>query len=123
MGAKKTCTGNPLLGNLAEMARDAANKTKNVSLQKENKETIEKINTEGWQAFCEYAQKYSQKGKGCECCIWIDEEVKKALEKMRAAAGNAPIKYLADAAIRTFIEEHRGDITLAISTCGEGDII
>lgn len=113
MAEKKTIPTNPL-GNLAELTREVIS----------NDDPTNTVNTEvstneepdGWARFTDYArQYYNAKTKSRGATVWIDEDVKAALDTIKSTgACNIPVRHLVSAAVRTFIEEHKKEITKAI---------
>lgn len=73
--------------------------------------------TDGWSRFSDYAHQYNDvEGKSRGVTVWIDEEVKAALEKIKSTgACNVPVRHLVSAAVRTFIEEHKEEIQKAMA--------
>lgn len=113
MKTKKIVT-NQLNASLADIARQTI-KSDDVQV-KESAHIISQA-TDGWSRFKDYASKYNEvEGKSRGATVWIDEDVKAALEKIKSTgACNVPIRHLVSAAVRTFIEEHKEKIQEAIN--------
>lgn len=113
MKTKKIVT-NQLNASLADIARQTI-KSDDVQV----KESVPIISqaTDGWSRFKDYATQYNEvEGKSRGATVWIDEEVKAALEKIKSTgACNVPVRHLVSAAVRTFIEEHKEKIQEAIN--------
>lgn len=79
--------------------------------------SIISTSTDGWSRFTDYAHQYNDvEGKSRGVTVWIDEEVKTALEKIKSTgACNVPVRHLVSAAVRTFIEEHKAEIQKAMA--------
>lgn len=112
---KKPAMASPLAMNLAEMARQATSQTSAPAPKQENT-TIVSEAADGWSRFTDYAHQYNDvEGKSRGATVWIDEDVKAALEKIKnTGACNVPVRHLVSAAVRTFIEEHKADIKSAM---------
>ena len=112
---KKPAMASPLAMNLAEMARQATSQTSAPAPKKEST-TIVSEAADGWSRFTDYAHQYNDvEGKSRGATVWIDEDVKAALEKIKnTGACNVPVRHLVSAAVRTFIEEHKADIKNAM---------
>ena len=110
---KKTVMSNPLLGNLADITRQTTQQA--VAPKQESASIVSKA-TDGWSRFTDYAhQSNDVEGKSRGVTVWIDEDVKAALEKIKSTgACNVPVRHLVSAAVRTFIEEHKTDIKSAM---------
>lgn len=111
---KKTVTSNPL-GSLAALTRQATNQTA-APAPKQESAPIRSEATDGWSRFTDYAHQYNDvEGKSRGATVWIDEDVKAALEKIKnTGACNVPVRHLVSAAVRTFIEEYKTDIKSAM---------
>ena len=112
---KKTVVSNPLLGNLADITRQTTQQAA-APAQKQESAPIVSEATDGWSRFTDYAHQYNDvEGKSRGVTVWIDEDVKAALEKIKSTgACNVPVRHLVSAAVRTFIEEHKADIKSAM---------
>lgn len=112
---KKPAMASPLAMNLAEMARQATSQT-SAPAPKQESTTIVSEAADGWSRFTDYAHQYNDvEGKSRGATVWIDEDVKAALEKIKnTGACNVPVRHLVSAAVRTFIEEHKTDIKNAM---------
>ena len=112
---KKPAMASPLAMNRAAMARQATSQTTAPATKKESV-PIESEATDGWSRFTDYAHQYnSAEEKSRGATVWIDEDVKAALEKIKnTGACNVPVRHLVSAAVRTFIEEHKADIKSAM---------
>lgn len=112
---KKPAMASPLAMNLAEMARQATSQTPTPAPKQEST-TIVSEAADGWSRFTDYAHQYNDvEGKSRGATVWIDEDVKAALEKIKnTGACNVPVRHLVSAAVRTFIEEHKTDIKNAM---------
>lgn len=112
---KKTVVSNPLLGNLADITRQTTRQT-TAPAPKQESAPIASNATDGWSRFCDYANQYNNvEGKSRGATVWIDEDVKAALEKIKAKACNLPLRHLVSAAVRTFIDQNKEDIQKAIT--------
>lgn len=102
---QKSVVTNPL-ASLSELTRQTV---------KESTPIVSKAK-DGWPRFCDYANQYnSVESKSRGVTVWIDEEVKAALDKIKSSgACNVPVRHLVSAAVRTFIEEHKEDIVKAM---------
>lgn len=112
---KKTVVSNPLLGNLADITRQTTQQAAAPAPKQESAPIVSEA-TDGWSRFTDYAHQYNDvEGKSRGVTVWIDEDVKAALEKIKSTgACNVPVRHLVSAAIRTFIEEHKADIKSAM---------
>ena len=112
---KKTVVSNPLLGNLADITRQTTKQTAAPAPKQESAPIVSEA-TDGWSRFTDYAHQYNDvEGKSRGVTVWIDEDVKAALEKIKSTgACNVPVRHLVSAAVRTFIEEHKTDIKSAM---------
>lgn len=112
---KKTVVSNPLLGNLADITRQTTQQTAAPAPKQESAPIVSEA-TDGWSRFTDYAHQYNDvEGKSRGVTVWIDEDVKAALEKIKSTgACNVPVRHLVSAAVRTFIEEHKADIKSAM---------
>ena len=112
---KKPAMASPLAMNLAEIARQATSQT-SAPAPKQESTTIVSEAADGWSRFTDYAHQYNDvEGKSRGATVWIDEDVKAALEKIKnTGACNVPVRHLVSAAVRTFIEEHKTDIKNAM---------
>lgn len=113
MKTKKIVT-NQLNASLADIARQTI---KSDDVQVKESVPIASQATDGWSRFKDYATQYNEvEGKSRGATVWIDEEVKAALEKIKSTgACNVPVRHLVSAAVRTFIEEHKEKIQEAIN--------
>lgn len=113
---KKIVHTNPLLDNLADLTRQATLRQESTPAPKQESATIVSEASDGWSRFTEYAHQYNDvEGKSRGATVWIDEDVKAALEKIKnTGACNVPVRHLVSAAVRTFIEEHKADIKSAM---------
>lgn len=118
MAEKKTkrAVSNQLTTNLADLARQTVNQRVDIAITKQKSSPIVSQTTDGWSRFKDYAHQYNdveEKSRGVT--VWIDEEVKAALEKIKSTgACNIPVRHLVSAAVRTFIEEHKDEIQSAM---------
>lgn len=114
---KKPAMASPLSMNLAEIARQTTSQTP-APAPKQEITTIVSEAADGWSRFVDYAHQYNDvEGKSRGVTVWIDEDVKAALEKIKSTgACNVPVRHLVSAAVRTFIEEHKADIKSAMET-------
>ena len=112
---KKTVVSNPLLGNLADITRQTTQQAAAPASKQESAPIVSEA-TDGWSRFTDYAHQYNDvEGKSRGVTVWIDEDVKAALEKIKSTgACNVPVRHLVSAAVRTFIEEHKADIKSAM---------
>ena len=112
---KKTVVSNPLLGNLADITRQTPQQAAAPAPKQESAPIVSEA-TDGWSRFTDYAHQYNDvEGKSRGVTVWIDEDVKAALEKIKSTgACNVPVRHLVSAAVRTFIEEHKADIKSAM---------
>ena len=112
---KKTVVSTPLLGNLADITRQTTQQAAAPASKQESAPIVSEA-TDGWSRFTDYAHQYNDvEGKSRGVTVWIDEDVKAALEKIKSTgACNVPVRHLVSAAVRTFIEEHKADIKNAM---------
>ena len=112
---KKTVMSNLLLGNLADITRQTTQQAAAPASKQESAPIVSEA-TDGWSRFTDYAHQYNDvEGKSRGATVWIDEDVKAALEKIKSTgACNVPVRHLVSAAVRTFIEEHKADIKSAM---------
>ena len=112
---KKTVMSIPLLGNLADITRQTTQQAAAPASKQESAPIVSEA-TDGWSRFTYYAHQYNDvEGKSRGATVWIDEDVKAALEKIKSTgACNVPVRHLVSAAVRTFIEEHKADIKSAM---------
>lgn len=72
----------------------------------------------GWDSFVKFAQEYNDNVVDRGITVWIDGNLKNALDKIKnSGACDIPIRHLASAAIRVFIEQNREDIESALKMC------
>lgn len=114
----KTVTSNPLLGNLADITRQTTRQVTATPASKKESAPIVSNATDGWSRFNDYAHQYNDvEGKSRGVTVWIDEDIKAALEKIKTTgACNVPVRHLVSAAVRTFIEEHKTEIQKAMDS-------
>ena len=112
---KKTVVSNPLLGILADITRQTTKQTAAPAPKQESAPIVSSA-TDGWSRFSDYAHQYNDvEGKSRGATVWIDEDVKAALDKIKSTgACNVPVRHLVSAAVRTFIEEHKAEIQKAM---------
>lgn len=112
----KTVNSNPMLMNLASLTRQATQQSEPTPAPKQESAPIVSEAADGWSRFTDYAHQYNDvEGKSRGVTVWIDEDVKAALEKIKSTgACNVPVRHLVSAAVRTFIEEHKTDIKSAM---------
>lgn len=114
----KTVNTNPL-ASLTDLTRNATQAK--VAPAPKEKTNITSEAADGWGRFCDYAHQYNDvESKSRGVTVWIDEDIKQALDKIKLAACNVPVRHLVSAAVRTFIEEHNKEIKEAIMQSGNG---
>lgn len=113
---QKTVNTNPLVS-LSDIARSVAQSPQQPAApEPASRASISSDVTDGWSRFCDYANQYDEMGsKSHGVTVWIDEDVKAALEKIKAKACNLPLRHLVSAAVRTFIDQNKEDIQKAIT--------
>lgn len=113
---QKPVSTNPLLNDLANLTRDTVQPERVPTRVKQEKSSVVSDATDGWLRFSDYAHQYNNvEGKSRGATVWIDEEVKAALEKIKTTgACNVPVRHLVSAAVRIFIEEHKAEIQNAM---------
>lgn len=72
--------------------------------------------TGGFEMFKEYARDFKENHATSSCSnVWIDDDVKDALEKIRTVV-HFPMKHLVSAAVLTFIDQNRDEIMNELSS-------
>lgn len=72
---------------------------------------------EDWNKFLTYAQNYyKDEGKDRGVTVWIDDEVKDVLDKIKSSGEvKVPVRHMVSAMCRIFIEEHKGEVLRVIA--------
>ena len=81
----KTVNSNPMLMNLASLTRQATQQSEPTPAPKQESAPIVSEAADGWSRFTDYANQYNDvEGKSRGVTVWIDEDVKAALEKIKS---------------------------------------
>lgn len=70
-----------------------------------------------WKKFVSYAEDYyTDESKGRGVTVWIDEDVKEVLDKIKSSGEvKVPVRHMVSSMCRIFIEEHKQEVLRVIA--------
>lgn len=73
--------------------------------------------SEDWKKFVKYAEDYyTDESKGRGVTVWIDEDVKEVLDKIKSSGEvKVPVRHMVSSMCRIFIEEHKQEVLRVIA--------
>ncbi len=86
----------------------------------ERKPAVDKTLTgmsDEWKKFVSYAEEYyTDESKGRGVTVWIDEDVKEVLDKIKSSGEvKVPVRHMVSSMCRIFIEEHKQEVLRVIA--------
>ncbi len=73
--------------------------------------------SDDWKKFVKYAEDYyTDESKGRGVTVWIDEDVKEVLDKIKSSGEvKVPVRHMVSSMCRIFIEEHKQEVLRVIA--------
>ena len=100
MSEKKTVVANPLMDSLAEM-------TKNAIKQAANRQPEVQSTGCDWDTFRKILDEKAEQNRGKGKLVWIDEDLKREIDRLKVEGLDIPTKYVINAIIRAFLQTYR----------------